>query len=47
MNSESIDILINRGEMIKRLRTRQLGQQKILVQKANGILASLKKEYNL
>jgi hypothetical protein len=47
LNSESIDILVNQGEMIKRLRTRQLGQQEILVQKANGILANLKKEYNL
>jgi hypothetical protein len=47
LNSESIDILVNQGEIIKRLRVRQLGQQKILIQKANGILASLKNEYNL
>jgi hypothetical protein len=47
MNTESIDILVNQGEMIKRLRRRQLAQQNILVQKANEILASLKKEFSL
>ncbi len=47
INKNSIDILVNQGEMIKRLRTRQLGQQKILVQKANEILAGLKKEFSL
>ncbi len=47
INKNSIDILINQGEMIKRLRTRQLGQQKILVQKANEILTGLKKEFSL
>ena len=47
MTRESIDILVNQGAMIKRLRTRQLGQQMILVQKANEILAGLKKEFSL
>jgi hypothetical protein len=47
INKNSIDILVNQGEMIKRLRIRQLGQQKILVQKANEILAGLKKEFSL
>jgi len=28
IDKNSIDILVNQGEMIKRLRTRQLGQQK-------------------
>ncbi len=47
INKNSIDILVNQGEMIKRLRRRQLNQQIILVQKANEILAGLKKEFNL
>ncbi len=47
LTKESMDILINQGEMIKRLRVRQLNQQKILNQKATGILTSLKNEYSL
>jgi hypothetical protein len=47
INKNSIDILVNQGEMIKRLRGRQLGQQTILLQKANEILAGLKKEFSL
>jgi hypothetical protein len=45
INAESIDVLINQAEIIKRLRIRQLGQQKILLQKAEEILGDLNKEY--
>lgn len=47
LNRESINILVNEGELIKRLRFRQLNQQKILDRKATGILVGLKKEYGL
>ena len=47
LNKESINILVNEGELIKRLRFRQLNQQKILDRKATGILVGLKKEYGL
>lgn len=47
MNEESVDILINEAEDIKRLRNRQLNQHRILLQKANEILAGLKEEYHL
>ena len=47
INKNSIDILVNQGEMIKRLRRRQLGQQTILLQKANEILTGLKKEFSI
>ena len=41
MNDASIDILINQAEVIKRLRERQLNQQRILLFKANEILTGL------
>jgi hypothetical protein len=47
LNKETINILVNEGELIKRLRFRQLLQQKILDRKATEILVSLKKEYSL
>jgi hypothetical protein len=47
MNEESIDVLLNQAELIKRLRERQLNQHRILLQKANEILIDLKEEYHL
>jgi hypothetical protein len=47
INEETVDILLNQAETIKRLRARQLSQQKILLQKATEILAGLNKEFDL
>lgn len=44
LNSVSIQSLINQGEVIKRLRERQLNQQKALMTKADAILEALSKE---
>src|SRR5450432_1046572 len=45
-NSQSNNMLINQADVIKNLRTRQLVQQKILVQKADEILAELAREFH-
>ena len=45
MSADFIDLLVNQSELVKRLRERQLDQQKILLDKANTILIDLKKEY--
>ena len=43
-DKNSIDILLNQANVIKKLRARQLVQQKILLQKAELILTGLSKE---
>src|SRR5450432_405835 len=45
-NSQSNNMLINQADVIKNLRARQLVQQKILVQKADEILAELAREFH-
>jgi hypothetical protein len=45
MDKESIDLLVNEAEMIKRLRERQLNQHQLLLTKANEILAVLQKKF--
>ncbi len=45
IDSQSIGVLVNEGEVIKRLRQRQLNQQMILLQNAGLILADLEKEF--
>jgi hypothetical protein len=47
LDEKSVDLVVNLGEVIKRLRERQLIQQKLLLQKATTILSGLKKEYNV
>jgi hypothetical protein len=47
MDKNSIDLVLNQAELIKRLRERQLVQQKSLLQKADEILSGLKKEYDV
>jgi|HubBroStandDraft_4_1064222.scaffolds.fasta_scaffold287094_1 hypothetical protein len=47
MDDESVDILLNQGRTVSRLRQRQLNQHKLLLQKANEIIDDLKKEYHL
>lgn len=47
MSSEFIDVLVNQSEVVKRLRERQLNQQKALLDKAKAVLSHLKKEYRV
>lgn len=43
IDEKSVDLVVNLGEVIKRLRERQLVQQRLLLQKATDILSGLKK----
>jgi hypothetical protein len=45
MKEENVNVLLNQAETIKRLRERQLVQHSSLLQRAEGILAGLQKEY--
>jgi hypothetical protein len=47
MDEESIDILLNQANEMKRMRVRQLSQYKLLLQKASEVLGKLKIEYLL
>jgi len=46
MTEEFVDVLLNQSIVIKHLRERQLLVLNVLLQKANEVLAELRKEYN-